>query len=535
VSPARVGIYCRRSTDHQDTSLEVQETEARRFCSAKGWTVVEVYREDAVSRSEFVNRPELARMINAAADRALDVVVIRDHSRLGGDMARTQLVMLDLIESGAELWTYADGQQVRMESSIDRFLQAAVNFASEHEAEKLRSRVREKLVHVAQKGGSPGGKAYGYRNIRRADGTPDLDVDPEQAETVRQIFGWFASGLGHTQIAHRLNNAGTPPPRAGRRGTGSWSPSQVRSMLANERYNGVLTYGRVAKAYRGGTKVRRATEPETWIHATREDLRIIPADLWGQVAERRERNSRLFGTDSKRGATPRYLLTGIARCAECGGRMEALKTRFGSRTQAVYCCAYARRRGPAVCGNTLRRPVEGVDRVVTDWIRWEILTEQTVVAVIAELKARFHTDRRTHASEVQRLERERTKLRKAAENGAAALLTLGQSPALVQALRQAEARLGEVEAQIVARATEPEIIDLGLARLEAEARRRIADLSGLLARNPTEARRVMEAVFATGLVMTPIRDRQGPRFKIEGLATTGALLCGTTNDVPRGI
>src|SRR5689334_35837 len=96
----RCAIYCRKSTEEQAASTDVQIAEASRYIESKGWTLAaeHVYRDDAVSRAEFKKRPGLIAMLNAAESGAFDAIVIRDESRLGGDMHRVGLVLQDLIE-----------------------------------------------------------------------------------------------------------------------------------------------------------------------------------------------------------------------------------------------------------------------------------------------------------------------------------------------------------------------------------------------------------------------------------------------------
>ena len=74
----RAAIYARRSTDeHQQASLDVQVSEAKRFIAAKGWTLDEacVFVDDGISRTEFVKRAGLIRLLLAAEEHAFDIVV----------------------------------------------------------------------------------------------------------------------------------------------------------------------------------------------------------------------------------------------------------------------------------------------------------------------------------------------------------------------------------------------------------------------------------------------------------------------------
>jgi DNA invertase Pin-like site-specific DNA recombinase len=98
----RFAIYARRSTDeHQAASLDTQIEEAIRFAAARGWEHVVTFTEDAVSRAEFKKRPALIAMLNAASRRDFDAVVMRDETRIGGDLYRTGMIMQDLNDSAS--------------------------------------------------------------------------------------------------------------------------------------------------------------------------------------------------------------------------------------------------------------------------------------------------------------------------------------------------------------------------------------------------------------------------------------------------
>src|SRR5687768_4446198 len=102
----RCALYLRQSTEEQIASLDVQEDEARRYVASKGWTLADghTYRDDAVSRAEFKKRPGLIALLNALKSRAFDAVILRDDSRLGGDMHRTGLVVQDIVEAGVRIF-----------------------------------------------------------------------------------------------------------------------------------------------------------------------------------------------------------------------------------------------------------------------------------------------------------------------------------------------------------------------------------------------------------------------------------------------
>lgn len=70
----------------------------------------------------------------------------------------------------------------------------------------------------------------GYR--KGSDGRPE--IDPEEAETVRNIYRWFMEGQTYCAIASRLTSSGVLTPG----GKQKWQPNTVKSILTNEKYMG---------------------------------------------------------------------------------------------------------------------------------------------------------------------------------------------------------------------------------------------------------------------------------------------------------
>ncbi len=111
-------------------------------------------------------------------------------------------------------------------------------------------------------------------------------IDEAQAEVVRRIFRMYLEGwLGLKQTAITLNNERIPPPNAGKRGTGSWSPGAIREMLRNDRYRGVYIHGRIKRVRRGGKRVAVAAAAEDIITIDLPEWRIVD-DAPGSLSRR---------------------------------------------------------------------------------------------------------------------------------------------------------------------------------------------------------------------------------------------------------
>jgi site-specific DNA recombinase len=535
----RCAIYARRSTEeHQAASLDVQVSEASRFIAAKGWTLApeHVYRDDAVSRAEFKRRPGLIALLNAATSSAFDAVVIRDESRLGGDMHRMGLVLQDLIEHGVRVLYYFDDEEVRLDGATDKMLIAVRGFASELEREKIAGRTREHLETKARKGFNVGGRCYGYDNVPVFEGERrvrvDYKINDAEAAIVRHIFERYAAGEGYRTIAKDLNRRGVAAPQAGRRGTGSWGSGVVREILLRERYVGTLVWGKISKAYRGGTRVRVENADDDCVRVERPDLQIVTRDAWDAVGNRMSGRAGRSWKAGTVGPMPRYLLSGIARCAECGGPMTVSNTKRGTARVKVYGCMHHRDRSEAVCGNTLRRPVDAVDAAVIEWIQANVLQEELVADALKEVRRRLAERAERPNTELADLEAEARRLRSELDRLVNALASGVESPTIAKVIDEKEKRLTEVGARLAVLRAAPSVLDLEVRRLEKEARKRLGDLRGLLGRNPTDARRALEAIFAGPLTLQAIDTDDGRRYRIEGSAAFGTLF--TTDGDPTG-
>lgn len=446
-------------------------------------------------------------------------MVLRDESRLGGDTLYSGLTIQSLIETGCRVFLYANGEELKVGDAVSKLLLTVRNFASEVEREKVSSRTRENLERKARAGMNAGGRCFGYDNVRATDGRGFVDyrINEAEAKIVVTIFEQYAAGDGLKAIVKSLNEKRIPSPRAGTRGTGSWSPSAIHVMLRNQRYRGVLIWGRIGKAYRGGTKVRVRRAASECVRVERPDLRIISDELWNAVQARVAEKTRM-GRKKPCGTRARYLLSSFAKCGVCGGRMQVTNSKAGQKIIKVYSCAHHRERG--TCDNSLRRPVAAVDGVVLDWIASKVLNEEVILKCLQEVRRRL-ADRSTKTDmEIPDLEKRAKQIKTEIERLGAALLATNEPPHhVLRMMSEREKDLATVEARLNTLKVAPSVLDLEVRRLEKEARQRLADLRGLMERNPEQARHVIETLLAGPLVFTPMDTPEGKRYRIQAEAS----------------
>jgi putative DNA-invertase from lambdoid prophage Rac len=142
----RAALYLRVSSDEQ--SYENQRPDVERIASARGWTVVETFAENA---SAAKARPEFDRMMADAHRGAFDVVIVWALDRFGRSMVGNMAAVLQLDRLGVavvsvrETWLDAGGPQRSL-------LLAIFSWVAEQETAHRSARTVAGMVRARAKG-----------------------------------------------------------------------------------------------------------------------------------------------------------------------------------------------------------------------------------------------------------------------------------------------------------------------------------------------------------------------------------------------
>jgi site-specific DNA recombinase len=338
----------------------------------------------------------------------------------------------------------------------------------------------------------------------------------------RRIFRMYAAGHGPVAIAKTMNgdpdyreeskrffNGERPEkPIVGKRGCGSWAPTAIHAMLRNERYIGVLLYGRMKRGkYRDDGKQSRARQRDSTAirRAERPELRIVPADLWKTVERRiaAERDAYLASTGGQLFGRPdggresKYLLSGLIRCGVCGGSVTAAIQHSGKqgtlrRRLVVYLCGYRNNRGKTACANALRISEEKINAEVIEAMT-DVMTPDVLAQAVrrATALAKSKAKPKVAPKSVAQLEKEKANLIAAIRRG-------GGLDALVAELRVVEESIRAAKAP-----TAHNLRSVSDARLARHLDAIAADWKKMMGRGGLENRNVIRAFLARPLELFP--------------------------------
>ena len=408
----RAALYARKSQENEQ-AVEGQLANARAFAAAQGFRVVREFKDDGISGAEFLDRPGFAGLLAAAKSmpRPFDVVITMNVDRVGREAYRTNLALLEIVEAGCRIFTYADGQEVKLDSPLAKQLISMRNYAAEDFRQQIADKTRETLRRKAQAGHVTGTRAYGYHHV--AVGTHlEREINRAEAATVVRIFELAAEGHGNRRIVHALTADHVPAP-----GPKGWSKEVIKHLLRNKLYIGVVEFGKSRAAARGGAASKREAAPEaTWTIVSVPALRIVSDELFARVQQRKAitRRHYLRTTDGRLADKPEaglvaaHLLNGIARCGVCGGALSYNGGKGGRGAVKRYYCTARNLRG--VCTNGRGVPMLALDTLVKAELHKLLTDEETIWQLCRDRAERWKRERARPALERENLQREVAKL-----------------------------------------------------------------------------------------------------------------------------
>jgi hypothetical protein len=343
-----------------------------------------------------------------------------------------------------------------------------------------------------------------------------------------------AGGLGIGRIAKRLNEEGIPAPRKSPRG---WAPSAVHEMIRRPLYKGEIVWNEQQKIDRGGTKKRRRRDEKDLIRVDAPDLRIITPELWEKVQSRLTK-TKGKGRSGNRDQDSKYLLTGMARCAHCGGPMTIVGADYHRRKGRFYGCSYYKSRGSSICKNSLLVEQDVLDQIVLKSIQ-DILTDKMLNVAIEKALAQHRAGDQAKLGRRIAVQRELSLIEAQLERLVDAVANGQKDRALFNRITAEEAKKDTLIAELEQLGKEQIVPHLDEARLKRELKSRLADIRALLSRHISYGRRLLRVLMESPMRCEAIGVGDRKEYRITGTGSYLRLLadsgCSVVNGVPNGI
>lgn len=343
----KAGIYIRLSQEDRDKKYESESESVinqrdilMSYIKNNGFVFVEEYVDDGYSGTNF-DRPAFKKMIKDIHDKKINLVIVKDLSRLGRDHVNTGYFMEKIFPENRvrfiSIMEGYDSAKVQASNDSSTFIVACNDYYSKQNSNKIRDVLRSKKVQGKYIGSVP---CYGY--MRDPEDKGHLIPDPNTALIVKDIFSWFISGMSISDIASVLNSRGVLTPSAYKkinlssddRRLNEWCSTSIRKILTNRMYTGDMVQNTQTKVnYK--SKKRINLDKSLWIIVENTHEPLVDR----QVFETIQKN-RLVIPKTKTYREKR-LFENLLFCKECGNYLSiSHKKKYDYWT--INCNKYAR-------------------------------------------------------------------------------------------------------------------------------------------------------------------------------------------------
>ncbi len=366
----KVALYARYSSENQrDASIEDQLRLCRLHAERQGWTVVDSYRDRAISGASLL-RPGIQELIQDAQRRRFEIVLAEAMDRLSRDQEDIAGLFKRMQFASVRIVTLSEGDVSQLHIGLKGTMNALF-------LKDLADKTRRGQRGRVEKGKAGGGLCYGYDVVRTigADGQPTTGervINEVEADVIRRIFDEYAAGRSSRMIALDLNAARIAGPQ-GR----EWGPSTIHGnvqrrngILNNELYIGRLVWNRqrFLKDPETGRRIARPNPESDWVTHDVPELRIVDDARWQAV---RNRQASLQMTSRETAPNPmvarrrpKYLFAGLTQCGCCGGG-------YAMISKDLLGCATSRNKG--TCDNRVNIRRDALEASVLNGLREHLM------------------------------------------------------------------------------------------------------------------------------------------------------------------
>lgn len=288
-------IYARVSTEEQaakQLSIPAQIAAMKAYAANRAWTITGEFVEPGAS-GRTADRPVLQAMLNRCAELPkVDVVIVHKIDRLARSVHDHAAIRYRLRQHKIKLASVVENVDDSVSGQLVENIMASIGeFYSANLAEEVKKGMRMKV----EKGGWPFQPPRGYRVVRDGDGKGHIEIDEPDATAIRYAFDQYATNrFSFRRLREHLAAMGFVTKR------GKEIPqSGVERLLKNPFYAGRVRWDGVE--YPGGHHP------------------MVSASVFQRVQEIIASRHEDHGDKGRL----KFLLRGVAYCAQCGGKLTA--------------------------------------------------------------------------------------------------------------------------------------------------------------------------------------------------------------------
>ncbi len=344
----KAGIYIRLSEADEGKSYESdsesiinQRNMLMDYVRENHFVFISEYVDDGYSGTDF-ERPGFKKMIEDIENKVINLVIVKDLSRLGRDHIKTGYYIETFFpENDVRFISMQEGydnslNQASNDSST--FIIACNDYYSRQNSVKIRNVLNGKRKQGKFIGSMP---SYGY--MRDPDDKGHLIPNPEYAPVVKKIFEMAYNGVGISDITSYLNSNKVKTPSSLKRKNPNakskynpiWTISSVKKILRNQMYIGDMVQC-VQTKINYKSKKKRTLPREYWEIVKNTHEPLVNRIIFEKVQDHVKRTNKTNITKREK-----RLFENLIYCRECGNTL-TISYRKNCNYWTVNCNKYSR-------------------------------------------------------------------------------------------------------------------------------------------------------------------------------------------------
>lgn len=282
--------------------------------------------DDGFSGTHFDTRPQFIDMIEMAKRGEINCIIVKDFSRFGRDYIElgdymeqffpTLGIRFISVNDNYDSDLLSDGELGGIDVSFKNLI---YDYYARETSKKEKLSWKKSAERGEYRASVP---LYGYKKSK--DNNLKLEIDPEAARVVKEIFEMKLSGMTLTEIASNLNDRNVLPPKEYKYKSGDkrainknirktyWESGVVEAILKNEKYTGDMVLLKTFNNRITGKQEKRASDEWVTVENTHEP--IVSREEFNAVANTFARIKRT-----------RKSKINVFYCSVCGRKMYKTK------------------------------------------------------------------------------------------------------------------------------------------------------------------------------------------------------------------
>lgn len=389
----RIWIYYRlsRDEDKEMNSLKNQRRILMDYIEREGHIFVGESYDDNVSGMTF-QRNGIDEICKAAEEHKMDVVLVKDLSRLGREKIQTSMFIEYLRSKGIRVISITDNTDSF--NTDDEFRMEMSQFMNHMYARDVSKKIRYGYRQKQKDKGICNMPPMGYYKDKNSG---KIIIKNEPAGIVKEIYSMYLDGFGFKAIAEKLNKDGKKSPSYYQKLYNDknqgynkpaitlkylWDSTAVKRVLTNEFYTGTLIC-HVEESDKA-KKIRHKVPTEEQFRHENFAPVIIPKEIWDKVQSLIEakKETKVRASSGK----PYHRYTGLLKCGDCGCTFVAKIRRWRDKPERVeyVCNGYHRYKG--YCTSHRIQEADLDNLVYKEILRLKSESEKNWTAIEADVK-----------------------------------------------------------------------------------------------------------------------------------------------------